>query len=76
MNDNDMSERQRIKALEAAIGTFRRDLADAEHGLRAMPKDARLKKQKAANEKLIYLAQVELGKLRKKLPRKGIAIVE
>ena len=76
MNDNDMNDFQRIKALEAAIGLLRRDLADAERMLRLLPEDRRLKKQKAANEKLIYLAQVELGKVRTNVSGKGMGNVE
>jgi hypothetical protein len=76
MNDNDTNDLQRIKALESAIGILRRDLGDAERMLRLTPDNPRLKRQKGANEKLIFMAQVELGKVRKNVRRKGIGNVE
>lgn len=65
MNDNEMSDLQRLKALEASVGKMRGDLARVERMLRLTPTKPRLKKQKGAIERLIFLAQVEIGKLRK-----------
>lgn len=67
MNDNEISDIQRIKALEASIGKLRKDLARVEQMLGLTPTKPRLKKQKGAIEKLIFMAQVEIGKLRKRL---------
>jgi hypothetical protein len=68
-NDNDMNDLQRIKALEASVGKMRKDLQRVERMLRLTPTKPRLKKQKGAIEKLIFMAQVEIGKLRKKVRR-------
>jgi hypothetical protein len=68
-NDNDMNDLQRIKALEASVGKMRKDLQRVERMLRLTPTKPRLKKQKGAIEKLIFMAQVEIGKLRKKVTR-------
>lgn len=65
MNDNEMSDLQRLKALEASVGKMRGDLARVERMLRLTPTKPRLKKQKGAIERLIFLAQVEISKLRK-----------
>lgn len=73
-NDNDMSDAQRIKALERSISILRRDLKDADIGLRRAPDDPRLKKQKGANEKLIFLALAELSKVRKKVDKRGVRL--
>ena len=67
MNDNEMSEVQRIKALEISIGKMRRDLTRVNEMLNLTPTKPRLKKQKGAIEKVIFLAQVEIGKLRKRV---------
>ena len=69
MNDNDMNSLQRIKALEASIGKLRNDLERVERMLRLTPTKPRLRQQKGAIEKLIFMAQVELGKVRKKVKR-------
>lgn len=66
MNDNEMSDLQRIRALESQIAKMRVDLANATAMLDQAPKSARLVKQKGALEKLIFMAQVEIGKTRKK----------
>ncbi len=68
-NDNDMNDLQRIKALEVSIGKLRKDLERVEGMLRLTPTNRSLKKQKGAIEKLIFMAQVELGKVRKKVAR-------
>jgi hypothetical protein len=65
-NDNEMSDLQRIKALEVSIGKMRRDLERVDKMLRLTPTKPRLKKQKGAIEKLIFLAQVEIAKLRRR----------
>ena len=65
VNDNEMSDLQRLKALEASVGKMRGDLARVERMLRLTPTKPRLKKQKGAIERLIFLAQVEISKLRK-----------
>jgi hypothetical protein len=67
VNDNGMNDLQRIKALEASIGKLRKDLERVERMLRLTPTKPRLKQQKGAIEKLIFMAQVELGKVRKKV---------
>jgi hypothetical protein len=67
VNDNDMNNLQRIKALEASIGKLRKDLERVERMILLTPTKARLKQQKGAIEKLIFMAQVELGKVRKKV---------
>jgi hypothetical protein len=67
VNDNDMNNLQRIKALEASIRKLRKDLERVERMLRLTPTKPRLKQQKGAIEKLIFMAQVELGKVRKKV---------
>ena len=64
-----MNNLQRIKALEASIGKLRNDLERVERMLRLTPTKPRLKQQKGAIEKLIFMAQVELGKVRKKVKR-------
>jgi hypothetical protein len=69
VNDNDMNSLQRIKALEASIGKLRNDLERVERMLRLTPTKPRLRQQKGAIEKLIFMAQVELGKVRKKVKR-------
>lgn len=75
-NDNDMNNLQRIKALERAIKKMRADLKHVETLLKYTPSRPYLKKQKGAIEKLIFMAQVELGKVRKKVMGKGIGNVE
>lgn len=67
MEDNDKNDLQRIRALEASIGKLRKDLERVERMLRLTPTKPRLKQQKGAIEKLIFMAQVELGKVRKKV---------
>jgi hypothetical protein len=67
VNDNGMNDLQRIRALEASIGKLRKDLERVERMLRLTPTKPRLKQQKGAIEKLIFMAQVELGKVRKKV---------
>lgn len=65
VNDNEMSDLQRLRVLEDSVGKMRDDLARVERMLRLTPTKPRLKKQKGAIERLIFLAQVEIGKLRK-----------
>ena len=62
-----MNDVQRIRALEASIGKLRKDLERVERMFRLTPTKPRLKQQKGAIEKLIFMAQVELGKVRKKV---------
>ncbi|WP_428685366.1 hypothetical protein [Reyranella sp.] len=64
-NDNKMSELQRIKALETIIAKLRTDLARVEVMHKLTPTNPRLKKQKGAIEKVLFLALVEISKLRK-----------
>jgi hypothetical protein len=66
MNDNEMSDLQRIKALETAVGKMRRDLARVTTMLGHTPRGTRLISQKRAIEKVIFQAQVEIAKLRKR----------
>jgi len=70
-NDNDMSDLQRIAALEVIVMKTRKDLSRVDKMLRLTPTKTRLKKQKGAIEKIIFLAQVEIAKLRKqaRLPK-------
>ena len=63
-NDNEMSDLQRIAALEVIVVKTRTDLARVEGMLRLTPTKPRLKKQKGAIEKIIFLAQAEIAKLR------------
>jgi hypothetical protein len=71
-NDNDMSDLQRIAALEVVVARMRGDLARVDSMLRLTPTKPRLKKQKGAIEKIIFLAQAEIAKLRKRArPSKG-----
>ena len=65
-NDNEMTDLQRIRALEVAVAKTRKDLARVDKMLRLTPTKPRLKKQKGAIEKIIFLAQVEIAKLRKR----------
>ena len=60
-----MSDLQRIKALEVVIAKTRKDLARVDTMLRLTPTKPRLKKQKGAIEKIIFLAQAEIARLRK-----------
>jgi hypothetical protein len=64
-NDNDLNDLQRIKALEDSIAKMRIDLAYVTKLLKTTAEKARLKQQKGATEKLIYLAQVEIGNIRR-----------
>ena len=64
-NDNEMADLQRIKALENSIGKMRADLERVDRMLRLTPTKPRLKKQKGAIAKIIFLAQAEIAKLRK-----------
>lgn len=66
MNDNDMSDHQRITALGTIIGKLRKDLRRVEEMLRLTPTNTRLKKQKGAIEKVLFMALAEISKLRKK----------
>ena len=68
-NDNEMSDLQRIKALEVIVARTRKDLARVDMMLRLTPTKPRLKKQKGAIEKIIFLAQAEIAKLRKRAHR-------
>jgi hypothetical protein len=71
-NDNEMSDLQRIKALEVVVAKTRKDLARIDSMLRLTPTKPRLKKQKGAIEKIIFMAQIEIAKLRKRVsPPKG-----
>jgi len=63
-NDNKMNDLQRIKALESSIATMRKDLEYVNKLLKTTAEKTRLKQQKGATEKLIYMAQVEIGKIR------------
>jgi len=65
-NDNEMSDLQRIKALEVVVERTRKDLARVDQMLRLTPTKPRLKKQKGAIEKIIFLAQAEIAKLRRR----------
>jgi hypothetical protein len=64
-NDNEMSDLQRIAALEVIVMRTRKDLARVDSMLRLTPTKPRLKKQKGAIEKIIFLAQAEIAKLRR-----------
>jgi hypothetical protein len=66
MNDNEMFDLQRIKALETAVAKMRKDLARVTTMLGHTRRSSRLVKQKGAIEKLIFLAQAEIGKIRKR----------
>jgi hypothetical protein len=66
MNDNELSDGQRIIALETAMAKMRADLARVTTMLGHTPRSTRLVKQKGAIEKVIFQAQVEIGKLRKR----------
>ena len=66
MNDNEMSDLQRIKVLEATVVRMRKDLARITTMLGHTPRGIRLIEQKGAIEKVILQAQVEIGKLRKR----------
>ena len=68
-NDNEMSDFQRIAALEVVVARTRTDLARVDMMLRLTPTKPRLKKQKGAIEKIIFLAQAEIAKLRKRVRR-------
>ena len=65
-NDNEMSDLQRIKALEVVVAKTRKDLMRVDGMLRLTPTKPRLKKQKGAIEKIIFMAQAEIAKLRKR----------
>jgi hypothetical protein len=65
-NDNEMSDLQRIKALEVVVAKTRADLARVDQMLRLTRTKPRLTKQKGAIEKIIFLAQAEIAKLRKR----------
>jgi hypothetical protein len=60
---------QRIKELEIIVSKTRKDLARVDKLLRLTPTKPQLKKQKGAIEKVIFLAQVEIAKLRKRARR-------
>jgi hypothetical protein len=55
-NDNEMSELQRVKALETVIAKTRLDLKRVEDVLKLTPTNVRLKKQKGAIEKVLFKA--------------------
>ena len=65
-NDNDMSELQRYRALEVIISKLREDLRRVEVMQKLTPTNLRLKKQKGAVEKVLFLALAEISKLRKR----------
>ena len=65
-NDSEASDLQRIKALEVVVARTRKDLARVDNMLRLTPTKPRLKKQKGAIEKIIFMAQVEIANLRKR----------
>ena len=69
-NDNEMSDAQRIKALETIIAKLRKDLERVEEMLRHNPRGTQQKKQKGAVEKVLFMALAEISKLRKKEIRK------
>jgi 3'-phosphoadenosine 5'-phosphosulfate sulfotransferase (PAPS reductase)/FAD synthetase len=50
VSDNEMSDHQRIKALETIIAKLRKDLERVEQMLRLTPMKPRLKKQKGGRE--------------------------
>jgi len=75
INDNEMSDLQRIRALESQIAKMCTDLAHATAMLDQTLKNARLVKQKGALEKLIFMAQVEIGHIRKSF-RKSVRQVD
>ena len=66
MSDNELSDPQRIKALEADMGKMRRDLARVTTMLRHTPRSTRLLKQREAIERVILQAQVEIAKIRQR----------
>jgi hypothetical protein len=70
MEAQDMHEcvfrHHRIKVLEAVVARTRKDLERVDGMLRLTPTKPRLKKQKGAIEKIIFLAQAEIAKLRKR----------
>jgi len=68
-NDNDMSDLQRIKALEVMVEKTRKDLARVDGMLHLTPTKPRVKKQKGAIEKIIFMAQAEIAKLPKRQGR-------
>ncbi len=70
MNDNEMSDAQRIKALETIIEKLRVDLARVNGMLRDNPRGTRLVKQKGAVEKVLFMALAEISKLRKPAVRR------
>lgn len=61
-----MSDRQRIKALELSIGRLRQDLQRVNLMLGLAPTKPALKKQKAAIEKIVAQALIEISTLRKR----------
>ena len=65
-NDNDMSELQRYRALEVIISKLREDLRRVEVMQKLTPTNLRLKKQKGAVEKVLFLALAEISKRRKR----------
>lgn len=65
MNDNEMSDLQRIDALETIIAKLRKDLERVEKILKLTPTKPHLKKQKGAVEKVLFLALAEISKLRR-----------
>jgi len=67
-----MSDLQRIKALEIIVTRTREDLARVDRMLQLTPTKPRLKKQKGAIEKIIFMALVEIGKLRKRAKQKAV----
>ena len=66
-DDNEASDLQRIAALEVLVMKTRKDLARVDMMLRLTPTNPRLKKQKGAIEKIIFLSQAEIAKLRKRV---------
>ena len=69
VNDNDMNDLQRIKALETIVPKLRKDLERVEAMLRLTPTKPGLRKQKGAVEKVLFMARAEISKLRGKVAR-------
>ena len=69
-NDNDMNDIQRVRALETIIARLRKDLERVDAMVKLTPTKPRLKKQKGAIEKVLFLALAEISKLRKKLVKR------
>lgn len=69
-NDSEMSDAQRIKALEIIVENLRVDLARVDEIVRHNPRETRHLKQKGAVEKVLFMALAEISKLRKRMVRR------